>query len=169
MIEPEGKFRTVWDVLAVIHIYCLIFYIPLLIAFISESTCNYFSVSPAHLLAVEGAYPSYGWQIFPIITNVFFVVDMFLNLFTGLGSDDGSVDYHLGAVWRHYFTSWFWIDIIACLPLECVLVAAAPSVNWYNTGKAIRTDALMGCRPPQELKRRSYSMTTLLGFKVGEA
>lgn len=38
----------------------------------------------------------------------------------------------------HYITSWFWLDALACLPLECILFTAAPHVNWYNTPKFIR-------------------------------
>ena len=37
-----------------------------------------------------------------------------------------------------YTKGWFILDIVASFPLECVLTAAAPGVNFYNMGKAIR-------------------------------
>ena len=37
-----------------------------------------------------------------------------------------------------YLKSWFLVDGTACFPLECILFAAAPGVNWYNTLKFIR-------------------------------
>ncbi len=42
---------------------------------------------------------------------------------------------------KAYLTSWFLIDIIACLPLECILANAATHVNFYNTPKLIRQAA----------------------------
>ena len=37
-----------------------------------------------------------------------------------------------------YTRGWFILDVVASFPLECVLTAAAPGVNFYNMGKAIR-------------------------------
>lgn len=39
---------------------------------------------------------------------------------------------------KAYITSWFLLDIVACLPLECILANAATTVNFYNTPKLIR-------------------------------
>ena len=43
-------------------------------------------------------------------------------------------DVHAVMLCRHkYLRSWFFLDAFACLPLQCILFAAAPTVNWYNT------------------------------------
>ena len=39
---------------------------------------------------------------------------------------------------RHYACSWLLLDVTACFPLECVLTAAGPHVNFYNFGLLIR-------------------------------
>ena len=40
---------------------------------------------------------------------------------------------------RHeYFLCWFWVDLAACLPLQCMLVSWAPGVTWWNVGYANR-------------------------------
>lgn len=40
---------------------------------------------------------------------------------------------------KAYIKSWFLLDIVACLPLECILANAAKTVNFYNTPKLIRS------------------------------
>ena len=42
---------------------------------------------------------------------------------------------------RYYVRGWFWVDIISCIPLECILLAAN-HVQWYNFGKFIRCACL---------------------------
>ena len=39
---------------------------------------------------------------------------------------------------RRYIRVWFWVDAISCIPLECILFTAAPSVYWYNLPNLIR-------------------------------
>ena len=31
---------------------------------------------------------------------------------------------------KNYAKGWLCIDVVACIPLECILTAAAPRVNW---------------------------------------
>lgn len=45
---------------------------------------------------------------------------------------------HMFGCRSRYLHSWFLVDVIACFPLECILFAAAPRVNWYNTPKFLR-------------------------------
>ena len=33
-----------------------------------------------------------------------------------------------------YLLLWFWIDVAASLPLQCMLTAWAPDVVWWNLG-----------------------------------
>ena len=37
-----------------------------------------------------------------------------------------------------YTKGWFFLDIVASFPLQCILTAAAPGVNFYNMGKTVR-------------------------------
>ena len=39
---------------------------------------------------------------------------------------------------RNYARGWLLLDLTASFPLECVLTAAAPRVNFYNFGLCIR-------------------------------
>ena len=33
-----------------------------------------------------------------------------------------------------YLLFWFWIDVLACLPVQCMLTSWAPNVVWWNLG-----------------------------------
>ncbi|KAK9868627.1 hypothetical protein WJX84_000472 [Apatococcus fuscideae] len=98
------------------------------------------------MLPVLGTDPGTGWQVFPVLTNAFFVADILVNFMTGTVDSQNRVHYQLLGVWKAYLTSWFLIDIIACLPLECILANAATHVNFYNTPKLIRLLRAVGIR-----------------------
>ncbi|KAK9844915.1 hypothetical protein WJX74_008624 [Apatococcus lobatus] len=146
LIDPEGLPRRLWDFFAVILIYLLILYIPLLIAFFDETNCNYFTINHSRELPVLGADPGTGWQVFPVLTNSFFVADILVNFMTGTVDSNNRVHYQLITVWKEYLTSWFLLDLVACMPLECILANAAKTVNFYNTPKLIRLLRAVGIR-----------------------
>ena len=33
-----------------------------------------------------------------------------------------------------YLLFWFWVDVLACLPVQCMLTSWAPDIVWWNLG-----------------------------------
>ncbi|KAL3143545.1 Potassium/sodium hyperpolarization-activated cyclic nucleotide-gated channel 3 [Trebouxia sp. C0009 RCD-2024] len=142
LFDPQGYFCSVWNICAVFQIVALVFYLPLLAAFFNEpSKCNYFqiAVGPPHTSAGVPGHPLLrGWQYFPVFTNYFFLVDIFVHCLTAVKVSPSTKDYGLQTIWSRYLKSWFLVDAIACIPLDCILFAAAPRANLYNIPKFIR-------------------------------
>ncbi|KAK9789410.1 hypothetical protein WJX73_010384 [Symbiochloris irregularis] len=140
-VDPEGMFRRLWDFIAVVLILFLAWYIPLLVAYMGETGCIYLHCSSERRNDASGLATSFdlGYQIVLIVTNAFFLADIFINFFTGVETaPDSPVDYELFAMWSAYTRTWFPLDAVACLPLECMLQSWAPNAYWWNTGHLLR-------------------------------
>lgn len=59
-----------------------------------------------------------GWLTLNIVTDIFFVVDIVLNFWTGLITSDNFVILELSRIRRTYLRCWLWIDLIAVCPLD---------------------------------------------------
>eukprot|EP00884_Botryococcus_braunii_P019155 jgi/Botrbrau1/5923/Bobra.0366s0097.1 len=120
--------------------YFLIFYVPVLMAYFSQDCCTYL-YSDQHRCnprRVVGHECGFVCQLFALVPNYFFLMDLLLNFITGYEVEDGGMEYGLASIWKNYLTTWFALDIISCLPLDCILTAAANDINWYNCGQYIR-------------------------------
>lgn len=141
-IDPEGLFRRMWDTVAVLLIFFLVWFVPVLVAFFGEADCCYIRPSAMRRNANDLGLTTQldkGWQIVIITINIFFLIDIVLNFFTGWEhSSTSPVEYHLPAIWRGYLKGWCALDVVASLPLQCMLNAWAPQVYWWNTGYLIR-------------------------------
>jgi len=72
----------------------------------------------------------YEQNLFHMLCNAWFFVDMILNFFTEHKSSDGSVIRDGKAVWARYLTSWFIIDALSLVPWEHVFVK--PIIEMQN-------------------------------------
>ena len=61
-----------------------------------------------------------GWLTLNIVTDIFFVIDIVLNFWTGLITNDNFVILELRRIRRTYFRCWLWVDLIAVCPLDYI-------------------------------------------------
>ena len=66
-----------------------------------------------------------GWLLFYIITDTFFLVDIILTFLTSLYEPDTGIEIvDKRFIARRYLKGWFWIDFIAILPLDMIMMSA---------------------------------------------
>lgn len=61
-----------------------------------------------------------GWITFNVFSDALFVMDIILNFWTGIITQEGIVYLDLSKVRRKYFKSWLLPDILAVLPFDYV-------------------------------------------------
>jgi len=57
------------------------------------------------------------WYFLDVIANICFFIDLFVNSFTAFYDDDGNLIIQNKAIFARYFKSWFFWDILACMPI----------------------------------------------------
>jgi len=102
-IDPDGNFRSTWDIIQVAVLFYLAWVTPYRVAFDAAA---------------------YGYAFwFEFIVDVYFVYDVFLNFITGYWKDievtSILVSDPLAVAWN-YATSWLIIDVVACAPIDLV-------------------------------------------------
>jgi hypothetical protein len=103
-ISPEDTFRLTWNIVqAVILIYVAVV-VPFRIGF------------DINLEPFTG-----GWW-FEAGVDLFFILDMGLNFFTGYFDEDDALEMRREKIAAQYLKSWFIIDLVSCLPIQYVLV-----------------------------------------------
>ena len=66
-----------------------------------------------------------GWMLFYIISDTMFLVDIILTFMTSLYEPDTGVEIvELRFIARNYLKGWFWIDTVAILPLDIIMMSA---------------------------------------------
>jgi len=117
-LYPNAPWRKVWDFVQCPVLLFVSIVVPIRIGFTIDA---------------KG-----GWFAADFLIDVYFWVDIFLNFVTGYEDDDGIQVMNLRKISSMYFRSWFWVDIVASLPIdlaiklstgtfECTLLDNCPS------------------------------------------
>lgn len=110
VLHPEGRLRSVWNVLvALLIIYCGVV-VPLEIAF-----------EPA-MEAGMGVAGWLAWENWNLVVDIFFLLDILLNFRTGFIAD-GVFLRDTRLICRHYLSGSFLIDLLGSFPLNLILKA----------------------------------------------
>ena len=56
------------------------------------------------------------------IIDILFWMDLFINMFDTYQDEDGNIINDVKVIVWNYFSSWFVIDLIACLPIDSVKI-----------------------------------------------
>jgi hypothetical protein len=115
VLNPESKFRRRWDVTQLL----LLTYVAIVVPF---------RVSFNVTLDLWGF-----WFFFDLISDLYFIVDMFLSFQTAYFDDRGELETKTNRIFVNYFRSWFPIDFIACFPGKLIT---------YMTGDGSETTVL---------------------------
>ncbi len=69
-------------------------------------------------IKTEEAY----WTVLDWIINICFFTDIIINFLTPVINDRGIVDSDLKTIRNKYLKGWFYIDVVASLPLEFIIL-----------------------------------------------
>ena len=109
VMMPDSKFRQNWDLLTLVTLVTIAFYVPFSVSFWSHR-----SFSWDHLD---------GWDLYDLLTTAFFAVDVALNFVTGyqLNTPDRKVEIRLNKIFSNYMKGFFILDFMATFPFYILL------------------------------------------------
>jgi hypothetical protein len=100
-INPDGQFRSGWDIAQVLVLFYLAWVTPYRVGFDA---------------------PAYGPEFwFEFLVDIYFIVDVFLNFITGFWMDLETTTVLVSDpkdIAVNYLKTWFLIDIVACAPVD---------------------------------------------------
>ena len=108
IVLPDSRFRKIWDAFQVMFLFYVAILTPLRIGFNIE---------------VEGpgrGSPVSATWVFELVVDVYFIADIFINFRTAFESSDRFIERRVEVIKWHYIKTWFFIDLIACLPINYV-------------------------------------------------
>ncbi|KAF8064640.1 FPS1 [Scenedesmus sp. PABB004] len=150
MLNPDGWPRSLWDFLLVVFIVALLLYVPVLVAFYSSAIeCSFFIGRSPVSLREPFAPPQPPPSVrFMGLTNAAFLLDIVLNFLTGVHVFNKETNmteycYRLRVVAWRYARTWLLLDVVSCLPGECIL-AALGAHRSFNLGYSNRLLKVIG-------------------------
>ena len=126
IVLPDSRFRRIWDFFQVIFLLYVAIMTPYRIGFNIE---------------VEGPGPNSsvsGMWCFELVVDIYFITDIFINFRTAYEAKDRFIERDVDRIKWHYIKSWFFIDVVACLPINYVflVVKASQGKDEGANGKA---------------------------------
>jgi hypothetical protein len=101
MINPNGFFKSTWNIMILILVIFQSVVIPVRIAFEGE-------------ILVQ-------WKITDYILDSIFLIDIFINFLTALEDDSGDYIINRKVIAKDYLFSWFFIDFVSCIPITFIM------------------------------------------------
>ena len=104
LIDPDGNFRQIWDVMQVFLLF-------------------YLAVMTPYQIAFDAPDPKL-WSLEFWLTaamDSYFMVDLYCSFVTAYYDASGELVVKKSIIYRHYLKSWFCIDLISCLPFGYVI------------------------------------------------
>ena len=125
IVLPDSRFRKIWDAFQVMFLFYVAILTPLRIGFNVEVD------GPG-----KGSTVSATW-VFELVVDVYFIADIFVNFRTAFEASDRFIERRVEVIKWHYIKSWFFIDLVACLPINYVwLIITAAQGGSGADGKA---------------------------------
>ncbi|KAM4534523.1 potassium voltage-gated channel subfamily H member 4a [Fundulus diaphanus] len=142
-------FKATWDWLILLATFYVAVTVPFNVCFVSHSEGG------DHLSLVTR---STTWS--DIAVEMLFIADIILNFRTTYVSQSGQVVYDARSICLHYFTTWFFVDLIAALPFDLLYAFNISVTSLVHLLKTVRLLRLL--RLLQKLDRYSqYSAMVL--------
>ncbi|KAM4717022.1 potassium voltage-gated channel subfamily H member 4a [Anableps anableps] len=142
-------FKAVWDWLILLATFYVAVTVPFNVCFVSHSEGG------DRLPLVTR---STTWS--DIAVEMLFIADIILNFRTTYVSQSGQVVYDTRSICLHYFTTWFFVDLIAALPFDLLYAFNISVTSLVHLLKTVRLLRLL--RLLQKLDRYSqYSAVVL--------
>lgn len=103
LIHPNSLVKTVWNPI----LFFLMVYTATLLPY---------------RMAFEPDLMTPGWFIFDIIIDVLFWLDFIINCISAYFDDEGKLIKTRKEVIVNYLRTWFFVDLVACLPMEQIFI-----------------------------------------------
>ena len=98
---PSDKFKAFWTIVIVVLMVYIAIFVPFRIAFIENDT--------TFLVVLDS------------IVDFLFAIDIFINFISAIEDPlTGQVIVDHKTIAKQYLTGWFWLDFVACLPLNLI-------------------------------------------------
>ncbi|XP_027897200.1 potassium voltage-gated channel subfamily H member 4a isoform X1 [Xiphophorus couchianus] len=142
-------FKAMWDWLILLATFYVAVTVPFNVCFVSHSEGG----DRLSLVARSTTWSD-------IAVEMLFIADIILNFRTTYVSQSGQVVYNTRAICLHYFTTWFFVDLIAALPFDLLYAFNVSVTSLVHLLKTVRLLRLL--RLLQKLDRYSqYSAVVL--------
>lgn len=145
LLQPEGWFRQLWDLIVLVILMYTALVVPFRVAFFSEVFWD-------------------GWTVCDFVLDGLFLTDVLLTFITVQVHDDGQRISDRAVIACSYLKSWFWMDLLACIPFSLLdyYSSQLPIKHGYNTMlRLLRLPRLYKlfrlARILKALKRTAYS------------
>mmetsp|Transcript_34187 Transcript_34187/g.6166 ORF Transcript_34187/g.6166 Transcript_34187/m.6166 type:complete len:108 (+) Transcript_34187:406-729(+) len=99
MLHPSNLSKTIWDFIIVLLLVYTATVMPFKFAFIDDDS---------------------DWLIAEIMIDVLFLTDVVLTFFSAYYDDSGNIITDRKKIAINYFKTWFFIDIVACIPFDLI-------------------------------------------------
>ncbi|MEQ2220244.1 Potassium voltage-gated channel subfamily H member 4, partial [Ilyodon furcidens] len=120
-------FKAMWDWLILLATFYVAVTVPFNVCFVSDSEGG------DHLSLVTR---STMWS--DIAVEMLFIADIILNFRTTYVSQSGQVVYDAQSIYLHYFTTWFFVDLIAALPFDLLYAFNISVTSLVHLLKTVR-------------------------------
>ena len=100
MINHDSDFKKFWTIILIFLLLYTAIIMPYKIALIDDDNET--------ILIVD------------TVVDFLFMIDIFINLNSPIEEGTGNFNYHRKTVFINYCKSWFFIDLIACLPMNLI-------------------------------------------------
>jgi hypothetical protein len=105
--ENYGYFKRTWTIVVLLLVCFTTIMIPLDFAFPDMNKDD-----------PDGAA---GLNAFGYVVDIIFIIDVILTANTAFIDTNGEENFNKNDIRKNYFKLWFWIDVIACFPLEIII------------------------------------------------
>ena len=103
VLMPDNQFKRIWNII----IMTLLLYVATYVPF---STC---------FNQKQGKFDTF-IEYFDLIVDLIFFVDIFVNFVSSYEDSSGLPVVDLGDIARNYVSGWFFLDLLACLPVQLI-------------------------------------------------
>ena len=111
--------RIVWDIIMLLILAVNVTLLPVTVAFFDNS------INP-------------GWIVLNALSDLVFIIDIFLNFWTGIITTDNTVVLDLCQIRRAYFKKWLPIDFVAVFPFDYIALFVTHIKSMKSLLKASR-------------------------------
>lgn len=118
MIKPDSKFKKFWTIMLIFLLLYTAIVMPYKIALIDDDN-DFFLVLDTTI-------------------DFLFMFDILVNLNSPIEEATGNYNYHRKMVVIKYLKSWFFVDIIACLPMNLISKYLFEDFDVYSSQNLIK-------------------------------
>ncbi|XP_060594853.1 potassium/sodium hyperpolarization-activated cyclic nucleotide-gated channel 2-like isoform X3 [Ruditapes philippinarum] len=127
VIHPCSNFRFYWDLFMLVLLIANLIILPVAISFFNDDL-------------------STQWIVFNCISDTVFFFDILINFRTGIILNDFADEIILDPklIAKHYFKSWFFLDLISSIPMDYIFLMWDSEANFsqlFHAGKQDELDA----------------------------